>query len=112
MQQIGVIFISQSAMDWRNIYVIQPAMDRRDIYIPQPAIDEVIFMTPTSNGLEGHLYPFPTPSTVFYDFFSIACIIYKMTCHRHILVMSEELATGVDLYTLIDWYNFLRWELN
>ncbi len=29
-----------------------------------------------------------------------------MTCHLHILVMSEELATGVDLYTLIDWVQF------
>ncbi len=25
----------------------------------------------------------------------------EMTCHLHILVMSGELATGVDLYTLI-----------
>ncbi len=29
-----------------------------------------------------------------------------MTCHLHILVMSEELATGVDLYTLIVWVQF------
>ncbi len=29
-----------------------------------------------------------------------------MTCHLHILVMSEELATGVDLYTLIAWVQF------
>ncbi len=29
-----------------------------------------------------------------------------MTCHLHILVMSEELATGVDLYPLIAWVQF------
>ncbi len=27
----------------------------------------------------------------------------EMTCHQHILVMSRELVTGVDLYTLIAW---------
>ncbi len=30
----------------------------------------------------------------------------EITCHLHILVMSEELATGVDLYTLIAWIQF------
>ncbi len=30
----------------------------------------------------------------------------EMICHLHILVMSEELATGVDLYTLIAWVEF------
>ncbi len=30
----------------------------------------------------------------------------EMTCHLHILVMSGELATGVDLYTLIAWAQF------
>ncbi len=30
----------------------------------------------------------------------------EMTCHLHILVMSEKLATGVDLYTLIAWVQF------
>ncbi len=29
-----------------------------------------------------------------------------MTCYLHILVMSGELATGVDLYTLIAWVQF------
>ncbi len=30
----------------------------------------------------------------------------EMTCHLHILVMSGELATSVDLYTLIVWVQF------
>ncbi len=30
----------------------------------------------------------------------------EMTCHLHILVMSEELATGVDRYILIAWVQF------
>ncbi len=29
-----------------------------------------------------------------------------MNCHLHIFVMSGELATGVDLYTLITWIQF------
>ncbi len=29
-----------------------------------------------------------------------------MTCHLHILLMSDELATGVDLYTVIAWVQF------
>ncbi len=31
-----------------------------------------------------------------------------MTCHMHILVMSGELATGVDRYTLIAWAQFSK----
>ncbi len=30
----------------------------------------------------------------------------EMTCHLHILVMSGELATGVELYTLVAWVQF------
>ncbi len=30
----------------------------------------------------------------------------EMICHLHSLVMSEELATGVDLYTFIAWVQF------
>ncbi len=30
----------------------------------------------------------------------------EMICHLHILMMSEELATFVDLYTLITWVSF------
>ncbi len=33
-------------------------------------------------------------------------LLSEMTCHLHMLVMSEELATGVDLYILIDWVQF------
>ncbi len=36
----------------------------------------------------------------------------EMTCHLHILVMSGELATGVDQYTLIACSTFLRQELS
>ncbi len=32
----------------------------------------------------------------------------EMTSHLHILVMSEEFATGVDLYTLIAWEQFSK----
>ncbi len=34
----------------------------------------------------------------------------EMTSHLHILVMSEELATGVDLYTLIAWVQLCETE--
>ncbi len=33
-------------------------------------------------------------------------LLFEMICHRHILVTSEELATCVDLYTLIAWVQF------
>ncbi len=35
--------------------------------------------------------------------FTASVLRYELTCRLHILVMSEELATGVDHYTLIAW---------
>ncbi len=52
-------------------------------------------------------YHGPVSFTIQYNKQFILCQISdKKTCHLHILVMSQELATGVDLYTLIALVQF------